>query len=317
MLNYFSYKDIWYNKEFFKAEKNFVLNLSNYIKNSLNINTEYEKLVSNLDIQSIKIINRIISRVQMVSKNIEFQKIDLFSKQEKKQIYDNYSYNKLRRYKNAIEFDRVVLPFCFNFEIWTCLYKSGLVFIKNEKYKGQDIIDIGGYIGDSALFLQKYTGGIIHAIEPDNVNYSYMKEVLNANNNILIKPYNIAIGERNCKKLFQSRGITSSFVRYPQNIDNISEVAVITLDYFVTTKKLNPYLIKIDVEGSENLVLLGSIETLKKYKPTIIVSVYHNGEEFFNLKSQIEELNIGYKIRLVKPEDGLILRKTTLIAECK
>ena len=253
----------------------------------------------------------------MVSKNIEFQKIDLFSKQEKKQIYDNYSYNKLRRYKNAIEFDRVVLPFCFNFEIWTCLYKSGLVFIKNEKYKGQDIIDIGGYIGDSALFLQKYTGGIIHAIEPDNVNYSYMKEVLNANNNILIKPYNIAIGERNCKKLFQSRGITSSFVRYPQNIDNISEVAVITLDYFVTTKKLNPYLIKIDVEGSENLVLLGSIETLKKYKPTIIVSVYHNGEEFFNLKSQIEELNIGYKIRLVKPEDGLILRKTTLIAECK
>ena len=39
------------------------------------------------------------------------------------------------------------------------------------------------------------------------------------------------------------------------------------LDFF----KLKPTLIKMDVEGYENKVLLGAIKTIKKYKPVIYV----------------------------------------------
>ena len=35
--------------------------------------------------------------------------------------------------------------------------------------------------------------------------------------------------------------------------------------------KLKPTLIKMDVEGYENKVLLGAIKTIKKYKPVIYV----------------------------------------------
>ena len=37
------------------------------------------------------------------------------------------------------------------------------------------------------------------------------------------------------------------------------------------TLNLNPYFIKIDTEGSEHLVLKGLINTIKNYKPVIMV----------------------------------------------
>ena len=64
------------------------------------------------------------------------------------------------------------------------------------------------------------------------------------------------------------------------------------LDFF----KLKPTLIKIDVEGYENKVLLGAMKTIKKYKPAIYVENNelkgkYNTINFFNNKL----LKFGYK----------------------
>jgi FkbM family methyltransferase len=47
-------------------------------------------------------------------------------------------------------------------------------------------------------------------------------------------------------------------------------VRVMRLDDLVSENNLNPSLIKIDVEGAEHLVISGAMETLRKFRPTIL-----------------------------------------------
>jgi hypothetical protein len=49
-----------------------------------------------------------------------------------------------------------------------------------------------------------------------------------------------------------------------------------TIDNLVNKYNLKPGILVINVEGAENQVLKGSIETLKKYRPTIISELDDN-----------------------------------------
>jgi hypothetical protein len=49
-----------------------------------------------------------------------------------------------------------------------------------------------------------------------------------------------------------------------------------TIDNLVELHDLEPGIIVIDVEGAEHNVLLGAIETLKKYSPVIITELDDN-----------------------------------------
>ena len=61
------------------------------------------------------------------------------------------------------------------------------------------------------------------------------------------------------------------------NKDSISiEVQGETIDNLVKKNGLKPGIIVIDVEGAENNVLIGAIETLKKYHPVIITELDDN-----------------------------------------
>ena len=51
----------------------------------------------------------------------------------------------------------------------------------------------------------------------------------------------------------------------------------------------------MDVEGSELKSLYGCLNTIKKYKPKLQISVYHRPEDLWEISNFIENLNLGYK----------------------
>jgi FkbM family methyltransferase len=54
-------------------------------------------------------------------------------------------------------------------------------------------------------------------------------------------------------------------------------INVTTLNTFLKEKGIEKIdLIKIDFEGEEKNVLLGSIESIKRDKPPLVSSIYHN-----------------------------------------
>src|SRR3989344_3001857 len=122
----------------------------------------------------------------------------------------------------------------------------------DKKIKG-DIIDIGANIGISRLILEKYLS--------DNNKY------------ICIEP------DRNNVKLLKNN--------YPKSKIKIK---VLSIDHIIKKSNLHPGLIKIDVEGSEISVIKGAINTLKRFKPIILIEI-HKKDEYKYIKKILYKLN--------------------------
>jgi FkbM family methyltransferase len=77
------------------------------------------------------------------------------------------------------------------------------------------------------------------------------------------------------------------------------EISTITIDAFVARRNIEKIdFIKMDIEGAETFALKGSIETIRKFKPKLAISVYHSLTDFFEIPKFIDELNLGYTFYL-------------------
>ena len=54
----------------------------------------------------------------------------------------------------------------------------------------------------------------------------------------------------------------------------------------------------MDIEGAAKLAVLGALNTIKNYRPILVISIYHTPEEFFEIKPLIEKLDIKYKFMI-------------------
>ena len=46
-----------------------------------------------------------------------------------------------------------------------------------------------------------------------------------------------------------------------------------------------------------------------------MISIYHNYDDFFNIKPLIESWNLGYKFKIIKPKIDCLILETVLLAE--
>jgi len=100
---------------------------------------------------------------------------------------------------------------------------------------------------------------------------------------------------------------TDSYSRF-QNIEyrQVVKIRTITLDTLIIKKlKIDPKninLIKIDVEGAENMVLKGAKRILEEGSPRVIIEIwptpYKKAEECKNILREL-----GYSIQQITPEN--------------
>ena len=55
----------------------------------------------------------------------------------------------------------------------------------------------------------------------------------------------------------------------------------------------------MDIEGSELAAVKGAVKTIKAYKPTLIISLYHKGQDFFEIPPLLKKLVPSYHFRFV------------------
>lgn len=165
------------------------------------------------------------------------------------------------------------------------------------------IFDIGAWKGDTAYFFSKKCNdnAKIYAFEPDKNAYdvlNVMKDKYELNNVIV---ENV---------LFSNKNEIVDFVSMIPNTP-IVKMNSITVDEFTAKNNIEriDYL-KMDVEGAEMNILKGSVNTIKKFRPSMAIAIYHGGElfmeDFYKVPVFIKEIteNYEYYIRTFSPWGG-------------
>ena len=140
-----------------------------------------------------------------------------------------------------------------------------LIFFKEQIENAKVFVDVGANIGGYTIRAAKYCK--VYAIEPLPRNYKILK-INEKLNNVKINSFNIAAGNKNGKiKLFYELGHYGR-PSIKRNYKKFVEVEMKPLDEIINEGSID--LIKIDVEGAEDLVLEGARNCLKITKMVII-----------------------------------------------
>jgi len=145
------------------------------------------------------------------------------------------------------------------------------------------VLDIGAYKGETAIWFSKYIGakGEVYAFEPSNKSYDCLLKNINRNKleNIII-PQKIAIYKNSGNMGFFDNGEAGDSL----GEDSKNFIPTISIDDFMNKNSLGRVdFIKMDIEGSELEALQGGINTIKKYKPTLAIAVYHKPDDLIKI----------------------------------
>lgn len=203
-----------------------------------------------------------------------------------------------------------------------CLSEKSMEYINASK---KDIIDAGAYVGDSAIVFRRIFSGKIYSFEAYPKNFEDMKVTLQMNGAEEIIPVAYALSDqRATEKLFLNKGVASTANSFTANGfstfedgDSV-EVQTISLDEYVAEHDLHVGLIKTDVEGAEQKLLRGGVNTIITQRPVLLISIYHNIDDFFEIKPWLQNMNLGYSFKIIRPIlNYSFFNETMLLAEPK
>lgn len=182
---------------------------------------------------------------------------------------------------------------------------KGMVEVNyQDRFNGKAVIDVGGYIGDTVLlFRDLFSKSTIYAFEPQTGNYNSMVQTLAADvESGRLVPVQMGLGDKKATMRisgYQGKVDAAASVTRDYGVEELTEdVQIISFDSYAKEHKLNVGVIKVDVEGFEQEIIKGSLKTIKEQRPLLVVAIYHNGKEFYELKSYIEKLDLGYKFAI-------------------
>lgn len=143
------------------------------------------------------------------------------------------------------------------------------------------IFDIGANIGTYATWVaKKYPFGKIYCFEPQRLVFQMLCGNLALNNFDNVYAYNYGLSDSNniieiSEPNYNILNNFGSFSLVDNSItrtDNTYQVQLYTLDNFISMYKIpNVDFLKIDCEGMDYNVLVGATNTIKKFKPKILI----------------------------------------------
>lgn len=178
-------------------------------------------------------------------------------------------------------------------------YLSGAESNKNEVYRllGAEQIrrsaDLGAYNGDTVRELMAYAPSLerVIAFEPDRRSYRKLREFCETLTTPTVQTLQAAAWSEKTTLVFGDEGNRNSGL-YAKG--KTAEVVAMSLDEVLSGESVD--YIKYDVEGAEWEALSGSEQTIRAYRPRLLVSAYHKSEDLFALPLRIHDMCPDYRL---------------------
>ena len=153
--------------------------------------------------------------------------------------------------------------------------------------------DVGAFNGDTIEAVSKNNVSCkkLLAFEPDIENFRKIDSGKQYDFQLTL--INKAVGNEDGLMGFNSTNSGYSSSIQSSLCDN--KVQVVKLDTFVKEKNY-PTCLKVDAEGHDLQVLKGAYDVIKRYRPNLMVSIYHNPIHLYQIPSWIKENFPDYQI---------------------
>jgi FkbM family methyltransferase len=193
--------------------------------------------------------------------------------------------------------------------VWNEVY--GVTIYHHEKCaikEGDVVIDLGSNIGVFALWaLEKFRAGsvVCAEAEPGNAecikanlaHYGFGDRIIVVNK--AVYSHNQGLTFKVVPDLYASHFVSELF---PQKVQAGYEIGIpsTTIDNLVEELNLiSVDFMKFDIEGSEVAALSGASETIKRFKPKMVVAIYHKQEHPGQISSLISSYRPDYSTEIV------------------
>lgn len=169
--------------------------------------------------------------------------------------------------------------------------------------RGDIAIDAGGCYGDTALYFAHKVGenGQVASFEflPDNLGIYRKNLALNPSLANRIRLYKHPAWSASGEELFVSSNGPGTTVGPVRNTPDALTVTTLKIDDLVGNGDLEKVdFIKMDIEGAEMEALRGSEEVLRKFRPKLAITVYHDFRDFWTIPQYLDSLGLGYRFYL-------------------
>jgi len=178
------------------------------------------------------------------------------------------------------------------------LYHHGLTLLDAAVHqyiaKG-DFIDAGAYDGASALVFQKYQPHRVYSFEPSPANQAIYLATMKRNRikKDKFELVNAGLSEQDGELHFDPEaGIATTLSETGGQSCKITSI-----DNYAELHGLDVKLIKADIEGMGLELLKGAVKTIKKQRPLLLLSVYHNCKELLGQYELLKSMNLEYEIK--------------------
>jgi FkbM family methyltransferase len=162
--------------------------------------------------------------------------------------------------------------------------------------KGRVVIDVGAYIGDSAIYFALKGARKVIAIEPHPGAYAEMLDNIKLNNmeNVII-PINAGLASKPGKVCFENANINIASIIYHRPGDCPITVPAVTLCDLMNRFGIDPNdaVLKMDCEGCEFDVVLNDYEHVRLFRELILE--YHSYAVNKSMDDLLMTLNRDYK----------------------
>jgi FkbM family methyltransferase len=168
---------------------------------------------------------------------------------------------------------------------------------------GKLFADLGAYTGDTVDLYRKIRnrkGDAIVALEPEPRNFRKLSENLKSLENTEL--INAAAWDSDGTAFFEKgkgRG-THEEAREAQTNTKPGTVNTVlrSLDSVLAGRRAD--YIKMDIEGAERRAILGAAQTIKSFRPRMLIAAYHRTEDLFDIPETVLSVRPDYRLFLRK-----------------
>jgi FkbM family methyltransferase len=177
--------------------------------------------------------------------------------------------------------------------------------------KGKDIVDVGAYVGDSAIYFVLKGARRVFAVEPHPGAYTEMLDNIKLNNmEKVIIPINAGLASRPGSMCVENVDISHTGGTYHRPGDCINAVPAMTLGELMGRFGVDPNdaVLKMDCEGCEFDVILNDYDHVRLFRELILE--YHPRFVNKSLNDLLKVLGKDYKCDIRGNEDLGIMHCT-------